>query len=104
VGLAWPDMVVCTVVFWKVQRIAEEVWSIKFQISSCADEKMRLLLCGKQKRGGVTNMCQPSILQSNVNVKSVSLFSSAVSARWFLLNLLGWFEIIGIFSYLKTGL
>jgi len=51
-GLAWPDMVV----FWKVQRIAEEVWSIKFLNSSCADEKMKLLLYGGQK-GELTNMC-----------------------------------------------
>ena len=56
-GLTWPDMVVYTVVFWKVQRIAEEVWSIKFLNSSCADEKMKLLLCVKQKKGCVTNMC-----------------------------------------------
>jgi hypothetical protein len=49
-ALAWPDMVMYTVVLWKVQRIAEEPWSIKFLTSSCVDEKMMVPLCGKQKK------------------------------------------------------
>jgi hypothetical protein len=48
--MAWPDMVMYTVVLWKVQRISEELWSIKLLSGSCVDEKIMLPLCGKQKK------------------------------------------------------
>jgi hypothetical protein len=39
----WPGTAVYTVMVRKVQRIAEELWSVIFLNGSCADEKIIIL-------------------------------------------------------------